>query len=136
MVMQVKTQLGATRLVNTNYLAWKKKAAVERRWAPAKKYFRATISDVVDLNKLTTSKASLIANAAVSNKSTEQQVRKEMEEKLRESFNTLEMAATAKYNTIKSLIKTISKLTSNNSELTATIKKLTSQLERDLSKNG
>ena len=83
MVMQVKTQLGATRLVNTNYLAWKKKAAVERRWAPAKKYFRATISDVVDLNKLTTSKASLIANAAVSNKSTEQQVRKEMEEKLR-----------------------------------------------------
>ena len=135
MVMQVKTQLGATRLVNTNYLAWKKKAAVERRWAPAKKYFRATISDVVDLNKLTTSKASLIANAAVSNKSTEQQVRKEMEEKLRESFNTLEMAATAKYNTIKSLIKTISKLTSNNSELTATIKKLTSQLERGLIKN-
>ena len=135
MVMQVKTQLGATRLVNTNYLAWKKKAAVERRWAPAKKYFRATISDVVDLNKLTTSKASLIANAAVSNKSTEQQVRKEMEEKLRESFNTLEMAATEKYNTIKSLIKTISKLTSNNSELTATIKKLTSQLERGLIKN-
>ena len=46
------------------------------------------------------------------------------------------MAATEKNDTINNLIKTISELTSNNSELTVTIKNLTSQLERDLSKNG
>ena len=46
------------------------------------------------------------------------------------------MAATKKNDTIKILIKTISNITSNNSELTAIIKKLTNQLERDLSKKG
>ena len=136
MVMQVQTHLGATGLVNTKYLAWKNKAAVERKWAPDKKYFRAAISNVEELNKLTTGEASLIANAVVANKSTEQQVRKEMAEKLGESFDTLAMAATAKNETIEILIKTISKLTSTNSELTATIKKLANQLERAQSKNG
>ena len=54
MVMQVQTHLVATGLVNTKYLAWKKKAAAERKWAPAKKYFHAAISDIKELNKLTT----------------------------------------------------------------------------------
>ena len=135
MVMQVQTHLGATGLINTKYLAWKKKAAVERKWEPANKYFRAAISDVEDLNKLITGKAGLIANAVVADKNTEQQVREEMAEKLRESFDTLSMAATAKNDTIKSLIKTVSELSSNNSELTATIKKLTNQLERAIGKN-
>ena len=96
MVMQVQTHLGATGLVNTKYLAWKKKAAAECKWAPAKKYFRAVISDVDELNKLTTGEAGLTENAAVADKSTEQQVREEMAEKLGESFDTLDMAATAK----------------------------------------
>ena len=58
-----------------------------------------------------------------------------MAEKLGESFDTLAMVATKKKDTIKSLIKNISKLTSNNSELTATIKNLTNKLERALRKN-
>ena len=58
-----------------------------------------------------------------------------MAEKLGESFDTLAIAATAKNDTIEILIKTISKLASNNSELTATIKKLANQLERALGKN-
>ena len=135
MVMQVQTHLGSTGLINTKYLAWNKKAAVERKWEPAKKYFRAAISDVEELNKLTTSEASLTANAVVSDKNTEQQVREEMAKKLGESFGTLAMAATEKNDTIESLIKTISELTSNNSELAATIKKLANQLERDIGKN-
>ena len=102
---------------------------------PAKKYFRAEISNVEDLRKLTASEAGLAANAEVANKSTEQQVREEMAEKLIESFDTLAMAATAKNNTIESMIKTIIKLTSTNLELTATIKKLANQLERAQSKN-
>ena len=135
MVMQVKTHLGAMGLINTNYLAWKKKSAVERKWAPEKKYYRAAISDVEEPNKLTTGEAGLTANAVVADKNTEQQVREEMAEKLGESFDTLAMAATAKNDTIKILIKTISKITSKKSELTATIKKLTNQLERALGKN-
>ena len=82
MVMQVQTHLGATGLVNTKYLSWKKKATAERKWALAKKYFRAAISDVEELSKLTTGKAGLTANAAVADKSTEQQVREETAEKL------------------------------------------------------
>ena len=58
-----------------------------------------------------------------------------MAKKLEESFDTLDMAATAKNDTIESLIKKISELNSNNSELIATIKKLTKQLERALRKN-
>ena len=135
MVMQVQTHLGATGLINTKYLAWKKKDAVERKWVTAKKYFRAAISDVQELYNLTTVKAGLTSNAVVADKNTEQQVREEMTEKFGESFDTLAMAATAKNDAIESLIKTISKLASNNSELTATTKKLTNQLERDLVKN-
>ena len=53
-----------------------------------------------------------------------------------ESFDTLAMAATAKNDTIESLVKTISEITNTNSALTATIKKLVNQLERAKSKNG
>ena len=92
MVLQVKTHLGSTGLVNTKYLA----VAEERKWDPAKKYFRTAISDVEELNKLTTGEAGLTANSAVSDKSTEQQVREDMEEKFRELFDTLAMTATEK----------------------------------------
>ena len=74
MVMQVQTHLGATGLINTKYLAWKKKAAVEHKWAPAKKYLRAAISNVEELNKLTTGEAGLAANVVVADKNTDQQV--------------------------------------------------------------
>ena len=90
MVLQVQTHLGATGIVNTKYLAWKKKAAAE--WDPANKYFRTALSNVVELSKITTGEASLTENAAVSNKSTKQQVREEIVEKLGESFDTLAMA--------------------------------------------
>ena len=72
------------------------------------------ISDVKDLNKLTIGEASLTTNAAVADKNTEQQVCQEMAEKLRESFDTLARVATAKNDIIESLIKAVSKLTSNN----------------------
>ena len=62
MVMQVQTHLGATGIVNTKYLAWKKKATADRKWAPAKKYFRAAISDVEELSKLTTGEAGITSH--------------------------------------------------------------------------
>ena len=46
------------------------------------------------------------------------------------------MAATAKNDTIESLVKTISELTTTKSALKATIKKLDNQLERAQSKSG
>ena len=116
-------------LINTKYLAWKKKAAAERKWAHAKKYFRAAISNVEELNKLTTGEAGVTTNAVVADKNTEQQLREEIAEKLGESFDTLAMEATAKNDTIEILVKTISELTRNNSELTANVKKLANQLE-------
>ena len=136
MVMQVQTHLGSTGLINTKYLIWKKNSVVKRKWDPAKKYYRAAISNIEELNKLTTGEAGLTSNVVVADKNTEQQVRKEMAEKLGESFDTLTMAVRAKNDTIKSLTNTIIELTSNKSELTATIKNLTNQLERDLEKNS
>ena len=61
---------------------------------------------------------------------------KKLQKKLGESFDTLAMAATAKNDTIESLVKTISELTTTNSALTATIKKLANQLEKAQIKNG
>ena len=65
------------------------------------------VSDVEELSKLTTSEAGLTENAAVANKSTEQQVREEITEILGASFDNLAMAATVKNDTIESLVKTI-----------------------------
>ena len=76
MVIQVQTHLRTTGLINAEYLAWNKKAAIERKWAPAEKYFRAAISNVEEMNKLTTGESVLTTNAVVSDKDTEQQVRK------------------------------------------------------------
>ena len=87
------------------------------------------------MRKLTTGKAGITANAAVANQSTEQQVHEEIEEKLGESFDTLNMAATAKNDTIEILFKTTIKLTTTNSAPTATIKKLANQLARAQSKS-
>ena len=70
MVMQVQTHLGAMGLINTKYLTRKKEAAVEHKWAPAKKYFRAAIIIVEELNKLTTGEASLTANSVIADKNT------------------------------------------------------------------
>ena len=78
MAVQVQTHLGSTGIINTKYHAWKKKATVEHKWAPEKNYLRAMISNVEELNKLTTGEAGLTANAAVVDKNTEPQVRKEM----------------------------------------------------------
>ena len=46
------------------------------------------------------------------------------------------MAAMAKNNTIESLVKTISELTTTNSALTATIENLANQLERSQIESG
>ena len=86
MVMQVQTHLGATGLINTKYLAWKKKAAAERKWVPAYICFCAAIRNIEELKKLTTGEAGLTANTVVADKNTEQQVREEIAEKLGESF--------------------------------------------------
>ena len=70
MFVQVQTHLRSMGLINIKYLLWKKNAAAERKWAPAKKYFRAAISNVDDLNKPTTGKAGLTANSVVDDKNT------------------------------------------------------------------
>ena len=128
MVMQFQTHIGTTGIINTKYLAWKKKAIPGRNWKDGEKYLRSALNNVEDINKLTTGEAVLTAKAAIKQQDAKQKVRKEMADKLGESFENLEMVATVKNETIKLLAKSISELTSSNAELAATVKKLTSQI--------
>ena len=52
-------------MVNTKYLAWKKKTLIERNCKDRKKYFRLALNDVEDINKLATGEAGLTANAVI-----------------------------------------------------------------------
>ena len=67
----------------------KKKTLPERNWKDRKKYFLLALNNVEDINKLTTEEAGLTANAAIKQQDSEQKFRKEMAEKLGESFENL-----------------------------------------------
>ena len=123
--MQFQTHIGTTGIINTKYLAWKKKAIPGRNWKDREKYLRSALNNVEDINKLTTGEAVLTAKAAIKQQDAKQKVRKEMADKLGESFENLEMVATVKNETIELLAKSISELTSANVKLTTTVKKLT-----------
>ena len=135
MVLQMQTNIGATGIIGSKYLMWKKMYGANRNWKDGKRYFRAALGYLKDINKLTTGKSELTANNVSNMQSTEQKFRDDMAKKLGKSFDNLTMAATAKSKTINTMAQSISKLTSSNSELTATIKKLTSRLETALTKN-
>ena len=136
MVVQLQTNLGATRMMKGKYLKWKAKPLNNRGWEPAKIWFRDALNDVDVINKQTVGEAGLTANAAVGCSNSESLIRQEMQRDLGESFDTLAMAAVAKNETFDSLIKSISdltaanaKLTGSNTELSAAVKRLTNQLE-------
>ena len=126
--MQFQTHIGTTGIINTKYLAWKKKAIPGRNWKDGEKYLCSALNNVEDINKLTTGEAVLTAKAAIKQQDAKQKVRKEMADNFGESFENLEMVATVKNETIELLAKSISELTSSNAELAATVKKLTSQI--------
>ena len=54
MVLQLQTYIGATELVNSRYLRWKKKTIRDRTWELTKKEFREALADVSIINKPTT----------------------------------------------------------------------------------
>ena len=54
MVLQMQTHLGATGMIISKYLMWKKMSRENRNWKYGKKYFRAALRYVEDTNKLTT----------------------------------------------------------------------------------
>jgi len=143
MVLQLQTHIGATGLVNSRYLRWKKKPIRDRTWALAKKEFREALSDVGIINKLTTAESGLTANAVLGTSTPEDKVRAEMQRELGESFDTLACAATIKSDTMDALSKSLAevtsannKLTATNAELSATILKLTNQLNRASNSNN
>ena len=76
MVLQMQTHLGSTGMINSKYLKWKRMTKIEGNWKAGKKFFRAALGDVEDLNKLTTGEAGLTANNA-SIQPIDQQVRNE-----------------------------------------------------------
>ena len=128
-VLQMQTLLSATVMIISKYLMWKKMSRANLNCKYGKKYFRAALGDVEDINKLTIGESGLTANNVSNMQSTQQKVRDKMAEKLGESFDNLTMAVTEKIETIDAMAQSISKLTSSNYELTATIKKLTYQPE-------
>ena len=135
MILQMQTHLGATGMISTKYLKWKKMSQAKRNYKDEKKYFRVALGYVEDINKLTTGESGITANNVSNIQSTEQKFQDEMAEKLGEYFDNIAMSSAAKSETINVMSQSISKLTSSNAELTAKIKKMTSQLKTALNNN-
>ena len=136
MVLQLRTHVGSTGIINAKCATWKKKSLTNLGWEDGNKYFRATLKDVSEINRLTMSKSGLTAKYTIKKDNMEDKIREEIVEKLFESFNTLALAATVKSDTIDALAESISDLTKANIALTkasidlaATHKKLTTYLE-------
>ena len=139
MVVQLQTHLGATGMTNRKYLKWKAKPLNNHWWKPAKIWFRDALNNVDTINKLTAGKAGLTPNTAVRSSNSESLIRQEIQQDFGESFETLPMAVMAKNETLDSLTRSISdltstkaKLTGSNTEISVAVKKLTNQLEAAL----
>ena len=139
MAVQLQTHIGATGMMNGNYLKWKTKPLNKRGWKPAKIWFCDALNNVDEINNLTAGKAGLTTNATVKRSNSESLICQKMQRDLVESFGTLAMAAVAKNETFDLLTKSISdltaanaKLTGSNAEISAAVKKLTNQLEEAL----
>ena len=52
-------------MINTKYVTWKKKSLTVRVWKYGKKYFRAALKDVSEINKLAMSESGLTENSTI-----------------------------------------------------------------------
>ena len=118
MVLQIQLHLGKTGMVNSAYTKWKKKPSADRTWKNATVWFRKALKDMETINKLTTGEAGLTANSAIKKQNAEENVHDEIQDQLGDAFNNLAMAATAKQETIDTMVNTIAELTATNAKLT------------------
>ena len=125
MVQKLQIHMGQSGMVNGAYTKWKRKPRVERRWAGGKIFFRTALKEAGKITKIA---GDYSANALVTN--TQEAVRTEMVEQMGEAFDNLAMAATAKQETMDSMVKTIADLTAANATLTKANLSLTQQLQK------
>ena len=136
MVLQLQLHMGKSGLVNGAYTKWKRKPAADRKWAPGKIFFRQAIKEAGNITKLAGEK-DFSANAAEQmQQQTQDAVREEMVNQMGEAFDNLALAATAKQDTIDSMIKSIADLTDANARLTKANETLTQQLKKALTQKG
>ena len=127
MVQKLQIHMGQSGMVNSGYTKWKRKAKVDRKWAPGKTFFRKALKEAGVITTLS-GDGDFSANALVTN--TQEAVRTEMVEQMGEAFDNLAMAATVKQETMDSMIKTIADLTAANTTLTKANLSLTQQLQK------
>lgn len=125
MVQKLQIHMGQSGMINSAYTKWKRKPKADRTWAAGKTYFRTALKEAGKITKIA---GDFSANALVTN--TQEAVRVEMVEQMGEAFDNLAMAATAKQETMDSMIKTIADLTAANATLTKANLSLTQQLQK------
>ena len=140
MVKQLAKHLGKIAGLGKKVIKFEKKAANERTWAEAKKYFRDAIEDLEDENKAYGLEPGLQANAAVTTNrqkvDAEQKARDEIADQMSGSFNALANAAIAKSETLDHNAATIASLTASVAALTTTNKTLADQLAEALARSA
>ena len=132
MVLKLQIHMGKSGMVNGAYTKWKRKASADRKWAPGKIFFRLAIKEAGNITKLA-GESDFSANSLTQlQKETQDTVREKMVEQMGEAFDNLAMAATAKQDTMDSMVKSIADLTDANSRLTKANQTLTQQLQKAL----
>ena len=135
LVLQLQIHMGQTGQINSSYTKWKRKSAADRKWTTGKAFFRTAIKEAGVIGKLQGDN-DFQANSITKKNKTTDNVRDEMVEQMGEAFDNLAMAATAKNDTIESMVKSISDLTTANKQLTAANQTLTQQLKVALEGNN
>ena len=132
MVLKLQIHMGKSGMVNGAYTKWKRKASVDCKWAPGKIFFRLALKEAGNITKLA-GESDFSANSLTQlKKNTQDAVREEMVDQMGEAFDNLAMAATAKQDTLDSMVKSIADLTDANARLTKANQTLTQQLQKCL----
>ena len=126
MTLMLQQHMGATGLVGSAYTKWRKKGAAERTWRNAKKYFREALKDVGDRSKIEAGETGWSANATPAK--ADMKATEELLDRYEEALDNIAMAATAKQNTLDTLIKTNEHLVKENTKLTAEVARLNNLL--------
>ena len=74
MVLQLQTHVGSPGMINAKYATWKNKSLTECGWKDGKNYIHATLKDVLEITRLTTSECGFNANSIANKDNTEDKI--------------------------------------------------------------
>ena len=130
LVLKLQIHMGKSGMVNGAYTKWKRKTSVERTWDAGKAFFRLAIKEAGNITKMSGEHDFSTNSINQLRTNTQDAVREEMVNQMGEAFDNLAMAATAKQDTMDSLVKSIADLTEANARLTKANHLLTQQLQK------